>query len=331
MLNNIFFILLFGFSQFLGLDKVDLNDNIYHTPEGVKDVTFEIEEGIKPPQNITGSLGVEVRAKSAIVIDRKSKEILFEKSGLERRAMASLTKIMTALVFLESKQNLDDNVIIENTYIALEGADIDLGVGEELTLNDLLHGTLVASGNDAASALAEFTSGNLDDFVLQMNKRAVEVGMMNTHFENVSGLDAQGHYSTARDMAKLADIAFENPKFSEVTATKEYGIMEGEEARKTFRNTNQLLHADYPNIKGGKTGYTDNAGFCLITMSENDIGNQIITVILGEEENGQQFQDTKALVDWTFKTYKWPKEEIDSNVGEERGASDNGTEINIEQ
>lgn len=176
---------------------------------------------------------------------------------------------------------------------------------EELKVNDLFFGTLVASGNDAASALAETVSGDVDSFILQMNKKASELNMTNTHFASVSGLDTEGHYSTANDLVKLADEAFNKPKILEATSTKRYEIVPKDGTPRTYNNTDKLLTSSYPKLKAGKTGYTEDAGFCLLALSGDGQGNQIITVLLGAELNGNQFQETKALIDWAYRTYSW--------------------------
>lgn len=308
MINNILLSTIFCLSQVFNLVPSGL-ENIFNNPSSFKNgsVSGSQEEGTLYPENITGSLGLKLEARSALILDRKSGKVLFEKAGEEKMPMASLTKIMTTLVALENNINLDDPIIINNNFSELEGADVNLNQGEELKVQDLLYGSLVASGNDAASALAFYVSGDLDNFVIQMNKKASDLKLSNTHFSNVSGLDAEGHYSTAFDLAKLTNEAFNSPKFLEATTTKRYEIIPKEGKSRPFNNTNKLLLADYPKVKAGKTGYTEEAGFCFIALSEDEKGNQIITVILGEKLNGEQFQETKALVDWAFKTYKWRK------------------------
>lgn len=309
MLNNLLFAIIFSFPQILNLGGSANNPELSYISNqlGENGIFEESQKKALPPENATESLGVKINAKSALIVDVKSGEILFEKNSKEKMAMASITKIMTAVVALESKIDLEDTVVIENNFVELEGADIDLQQTEELKIKDLFFGTIVASGNDAASALAETVSGDLDSFVLQMNKKADELGMIDTHFANVSGLDANGHYSTAYDLAKLANIAFKKPKLLEATSTKKYEIVPKDGDSRLYNNTNKLFLANYPKLQAGKTGYTEEAGFCLLALSKDNKGNQIITVLLGAELNGNQFQETKALIDWAYKTYKWPK------------------------
>jgi D-alanyl-D-alanine carboxypeptidase len=302
-MSNILFTILFGIPQLFNFGGNNINSEAVYVSSNNNIV--ENESSIKIPQKVNESLGVKLEAKSAIVLDRRSGEILFAKDSQKKMAMASITKIMTVIVALDSKINLDDTIIIENDFVELEGADINLVQSEKIKVKDLLYGTLIASGNDAASALALHSSGDLNLFISQMNKKAKELGMENTHFANVSGLDAEGHYSTAEDLAKLANYAFKNKQFIEAATTKEYDIVPENGDSRHINSTNKLLLADYPNLKAGKTGYTDNAGFCFLGLSESSKGNQIITVILGEDLNGEQFQETKFLIDWTYKTYSW--------------------------
>ncbi len=304
-MSNILFTILLGASQIFNFNSGVGNESYVANNSNISENAET--RNIKAPQKISDSLGVKLEAKSAIVLDRKSGEILFAKNARQKLAMASITKIMTSIVALDNKINLDDSVIITNDFVELEGADINLAQGEKLKVRDLLYGTLIASGNDAASALALYAGGDLNVFISRMNKKADELGMKNTHFVNPSGLDAEGHYSTAEDLAKLADYAFNNNKFIEADTTKEYDIVPEDGISRHIRSTNKLLLADYPHIKAGKTGFTDNAGFCFLGLSDDGQGNQIITVVLGEDLNGEQFQETKSLIDWAYKTYKLGK------------------------
>jgi D-alanyl-D-alanine carboxypeptidase len=306
MFNNILFAILFSLPQIFAPGEVNLNNELFQDQKSVEEKSISEEESkVTPPEKVTESLGVKLNAKAAVVLDRKSGEILYEKAGQEKLPMASLTKLMTALVSLESKINLNDTVIIKSNSVEVEGLDINLEVGEKIKISDLLFGTLIASGNDAAQAIAEYTSGNIEDFVSQMNKKAAELGLYNTHYVGVTGLDVDGHYSSARDSALLADYAFDNPELAPIVEIKEYEFTTDAGKTHHFKNTNLLLRDDYPKVRGGKTGFTDNAGYCLINLAADEKNNQIITVVLGEKENGDQFQDTKALIDWTFKNYKW--------------------------
>lgn len=289
-------IILFLQQPFSSLKGVDFVSNLQNNNS-----VSEMQTSSAPTKN-SESLGIELTASSALVIDRKTGAFLFEKDPYKKVPIASLTKIMTNLVVLEYKSNLDDVVIIENDLRNIEGADIDLEKGEQIRLRDLVYGSLIASGNDAAIALAEYLSGNIEKFVEEMNKKAKDLNLDNTHFSNPSGLDSNNNYSTAVDLVRLFNYSLNNPVFAEAVQMKEYTAY-SLNLNKThlFRNTNQLLKS-FLNIKGGKTGYTDEAGYCLIVLAENDQGNQIISIVLGSKDS---FQETKALVDWAFKNYKW--------------------------
>lgn len=272
------------------------------------------------PFKKTESLGMQITAKSALVIDRKTKKVLFEKDPNERMAMASLTKLMTAIVFLEeSNKKLDEKFLVPYDITVLEGAGVGLESGEEITYKDLLLGALVGSGNDAAEGLA-LSLSNRKEFIEKMNQKAIDLGLKDTHFNCPSGLDTEGHYSTAADMAKILDYALENKTIKEALEIKEFDIHSlNTDLVYHVMSTNRLLRADYPKIKGGKTGYTEAAGFCLASFSEDKKNNEIITVVMNSDLNGNQFQDTKALVDWTFGNYRWNDKNIHSTSDYPKG------------
>lgn len=257
------------------------------------------------PVKKTESLGMQITAKSALVIDRKTKKVLYEKNANQKMAMASLTKLMTAIVFLEeSKKKLDERFLVPYDITVLDGAGIGLVPGEEISYKDLLWGALVGSGNDAAEALA-LTLDNRKEFIEKMNEKAKELGLNNTHFACVAGLDTSDHYSTATDIVKLFDYALGIKEIREAIRIKEFDAHSlNTDFVHHVVNTNRLLRFDYPRIKGGKTGYTESAGFCLVAWSE-DKNNEIITVVMNSDLDGNQFQDTKALIDWTFGNYRW--------------------------
>lgn len=271
---------------------------------------------INSPQKVSESLGVKIKAKSGLIYDRQSKTVLFEKNAYQRRPIASLTKLMTSLLVLESQTDFNTPVKVSNNP-NLEGADIDLAPGEEVTLKDLLYGTLISSGNDAATAMARFISGNnLDKFINQMNKKALEIGLNDTHFSNVTGLNSNKNFSTAYDLVRLTDYILDKyPFVQQIITTKNYQFNSIYPTDKIhhLKTTNELLRDDYPRVIGGKTGFTDGAGFCLVNLAQDKKGHQIITVVLGAEKNGQQFQDTKGLIDWTYKNFKWEEKREEKN------------------
>ncbi len=258
------------------------------------------------PIKKTESLGMQITAKSAIVLDRKTKKVLYEKNPNQRMAMASLTKLMTAIVFLEeSKKKLDERFLVPYEITVLDGAGIGLVPGEEISYKDLFWGALIGSGNDAAEGLA-LTLGNRKEFIDKMNEKAKELGLLDTHFACASGLDTENHYSTASDMAKILDYALGIKEIKEAMKVKEFDVHSlNTDLVHHVLNTNRLLRYDYPKMKGGKTGYTEAAGFCLASYSLDEKDNGIITVVMNSDLDGNQFQDTKALVDWTYNNYKW--------------------------
>lgn len=260
------------------------------------------------PKKVSDSLGVKLEySKAAVVLDVKTKRVLFEKNAYGKLPPASLTKIMTALLAFESKRKLDEEIRVFQKSVNTVERTIDLEEGEVVTLKDLLAGSLIASGNDAALTLAlSVADGSLSKFVEKMNEKAKNLGLKLTHFENVNGLDAKEQVSSAYDLALLFLEAQKNPTFRELISLKKYEFQAKNSSKKhEFNNSNFLLRDDYPNVYGGKTGYTDEAGFCLAVLARDKEGNEIITIVLGVTETGWHFQETKALIDWTFKNYKW--------------------------
>lgn len=235
-----------------------------------------------------------VSASCAILVDAESGRVLMEKNADEERAIASITKLMTALVAVESTSDLDRTVTIQKEWTLAEGSSMYLREGEELTLRELLYGLLLVSGNDAALAIAGFCAGDTDTFVEWMNMRAQELGMERTHFVNPNGLPAEGHYSTAADMAKLAIVVMEQPDLAEIVGTKSVTM-----AGRTMTNHNKLLWR-YEGCVGMKTGYTDAAGRTLVSCAQRD-GQRLIAVTLNAPND---WADHAAMFDYGFS--QWP-------------------------
>jgi D-alanyl-D-alanine carboxypeptidase len=260
------------------------------------------------PDKKSLSLGVDITAKAGIITDLKSSQILFEKNKNDKLPMASLTKIMTAVILLDSEVSMEDTYTVEQEVMEFYGSDIDLEVGEEITVNNLLHGLLINSGNDAAMAIARKVGKTKENFVKMMNQKAQDLGMNNTMFHNPHGLDYKDHYASASDLAILAAYAYQKPIFRQIIRMKDFQFdAENIVKHHQFKNTNQLLHEDYFMINGGKTGFTDNAQYCLIAYGSDKNKHEIITVILGSPEDGMQFHDTKAMIEWTYGNYHWGK------------------------
>ncbi len=247
---------------------------------------------------IRASAEVEVSAESAIVIDAYSKRILFEKNAYSKRAMASTTKIMTALVAIEELK-LDDVVTVSPFAASTEGSSIWLSPGEHMTVEDLLYGLMLSSGNDAATALAEHTAGSVEAFTVLMNKRANEIGALNTNFTNPHGLPDDSHYTTAYDLALISANAIHNSLFKTICSTKAKTISwESSQWDRSLTNHNKLLNM-YDYTIGVKTGYTKKAGRCLVSAAEKD-GQLLIAVTLSAPDD---WNDHIKLYEHCFDKY----------------------------
>ena len=236
----------------------------------------------------------DISAGSAILIHADSGETLFERNADERRLIASTTKIMTALVALESCA-LDERVRVDARAAGVEGSSMYLREGEVLTVEELLYGLLLVSGNDAASALAIHVSGSEAGFAALMNAKARELGLRNTHFTNPHGLDGEGHYSSARDLALIAAAALENEDFARIASTRSKSVN-----GRVLVNHNRLLR-EYPGCTGVKTGYTRAAGRALVSSAERG-ETRLICVTLSDPDD---WRDHAALLDWGFENWEY--------------------------
>jgi len=240
-----------------------------------------------------------ISAKSAVLIDGASGRVLYEHNAYEKLPMASTTKIMTGLLACESGK-LEKTVKVSPFASGTEGSSLWLKIGEKLTLEELTYGLMLKSGNDAAVAIAEYLGGNVDAFALLMNKRAREIGAVNTNFTNPHGLDADGHYTTAFDLAMIAREAMRNKKFREIVSTKTYSIpMQDEKWDRALKNHNKLLWR-YEGCNGVKTGYTKKTGRCLVTSAERD-GENLICVTLNATDD---WNDHINLFNYGFENYE---------------------------
>ena len=221
---------------------------------------------------------ISVSAESAVVLNADTGEILYSKNPYEKRGMASTTKIMTSLVALDYG-NLTDTVKAKLSDVTVEGTSIGLKEGDEVSLETLVAGMLLESGNDAANVTATMIGGSKEKFSQLMNKKAKELGMLSTNFKNPSGLTEEGHYSTAYDMALLASETIKNQKFRELCSTRSYKATYGTpQYQRTFYNHNKFLSI-YDGALGIKTGFTKASGRCLITAAERD-GVTLVAVTL---------------------------------------------------
>ncbi|MCM2980955.1 D-alanyl-D-alanine carboxypeptidase [Niallia circulans] len=242
-----------------------------------------------------------VSAQSAILMEQDSGRVIFEKDAHTKRRIASITKIMTALLAVESGK-LEDTVTVSSNAIRTEGSSIYLQEGEKIKLEDLVYGLMLRSGNDAAVAIAETVGGSLDGFVYLMNQKAEEIGMKNTHFANPHGLDDhEDHYSTAYDMALLTRYAMNNDTYKKIAGTKSYrSESTNNEWNRVWRNKNKLLTSLYEHSTGGKTGYTKRAKRTLVSTAEKD-GVEYIAVTLNDPDD---WDDHINMFETAFKTYK---------------------------
>ena len=218
-----------------------------------------------------------ISAECAILYEAETGTVLYEKNPDRQMLIASTTKIMTALVALENS-DCDDIVTIPSQCEGIEGSSMYLKAGEKLSLKTLLYGLLLESGNDAAVAIAIHTAGTVEKFAELMNARAQELGCTNTHFVNPNGLDADDHYSSARDLALIMAEAMNSKVFKQIVSTKTF-TAEG----RTFSNHNKLLWS-YEGMVGGKTGYTDEAGLCLASEAIVN-GRKYIAITVNAEGN----------------------------------------------
>ncbi|MEG0750889.1 MAG: D-alanyl-D-alanine carboxypeptidase family protein [Oscillospiraceae bacterium] len=273
---------------------------------------------------LTGSLGegetvsiptisnkevLELAAPSAILIERATGELLYEQAADEPRAIASITKIMTMILVMEAIENgkisLQDKVNVSEHAYSMGGSQIWLEPGEELTVDEMLKAVAVASANDAAVALAEHVSGGEPSFVAEMNRRAAELGMVNTVFKNSNGLDEDGHISCARDVAEMSREVLRHELVRKYITIWQEELRGGETE---LTNTNKMLKS-FSGTTGIKTGTTNKAGVCISASAERD-GMELIAVVLGCPDSASRFASARTLLEYGFANYELAKTEI---------------------
>ncbi|WP_052343523.1 D-alanyl-D-alanine carboxypeptidase family protein [Bacillus massiliigorillae] len=240
-----------------------------------------------------------VSAESAVLMEQESGRVLFEKNAHEKKRIASITKIMTAILAVESGK-LNEMVTVSGRAFGTEGSSLYLKQGQKMKLKDLVYGLMLRSGNDAAVAIAEHVGGSLEGFVLLMNQKAQEIGMTNTSFTNPHGLDnTPNHYSTAYDMALLTRYAMNNATYAEIAGTKNHKASNPNEAWDySWNNKNKMLKL-YEYSTGGKTGFTKLARRTLVsTATKDDLSLIAVTLNAGDDWN-----DHMSLFDYGFKDY----------------------------
>ena len=263
----------------------------------------------------TDTLTETLSAKSAILMEMSSGQVLMEKNADEKLPPASITKIMTLLLVMEVLDTgaitLEDKVTTSREASSKGGSQIWLKEGEVMTVHELIKATAVASANDASTALAEYIAGDETGFVAMMNNRAMELGMTNTNFENCSGLDdtAENHYTTARDIAIMSRELMKHEKIKEYTTIWMDSLRNGETE---LVNTNRLVRF-YKGATGLKTGTTSKAGYCISATAQRD-GMELVAVVLGSDNSTDRFEDAKKLLNWGFANYSVYEPQIDTSL-----------------
>ena len=280
----VFLLILLNFSTVCADDvdnEVDFEDTIEVTASNVSEL---------PKTN----------SRRYIVYDRISKSMIIGKNEDIKSAMASTTKIMTTIVILE-KADLNKTVTVSAKAGGTGGSRLGLKRGDKASVRDLLYGLMLRSGNDAAVALAEHVGGSVKEFAELMNEKAIELGLTNTHFVTPHGLDDANHYTTALELAKLTDYAMNNETFSKIVGTKSITIYINNQPRQ-INNTNELLGV-LNGVVGVKTGFTNNAGRCLVTETKRN-NMDIITIVLGADTKKDRTKDSVNLIEYTYSKYK---------------------------
>lgn len=272
---------------------------------------------------------MEISAKSAILVDFNTGKVLYSKNENEPLAMASMTKVMSMLLIMEKIDDgslkYDDIVEISTESSSMRGSQIFLNPGDKYKVIDLLKGVAMASANDAVVALAEKTYGSKEHFIEAMNKKAESLGLKNTHFVNVHGLDEEGHYSSAYDMSVMARELLKHEKILDFTRVYEEYLTKPDGSQIWLVNTNKLVRF-YDGVDGLKTGFTQNAGYCLTaTGKKNNL--RLISVVMGEESIEKRSSDTVKLLNYGFNTFKVNliknKREILGKVNVQKGKKEN--------
>ncbi len=260
-----------------------------------------------PKKQQMNSIGVITSAVSALVVDRTSGEVLFQKNINEPRSIGSITKLMTAHVFLQSGVSLDEKVSLLSDDLRYGGVQ-HLSLGDTYSIQDILYASLVSSDNTATAALARLSNLSSGDFVARMNEEAAEIGMEHTQFVDPTGLSSK-NLSVVSDLAKLIDESAKNELIQKITQTHTISIIGSSGRSYGLENTDELL-TSFVNeppykIETAKTGYLPEAGYCLSALFSNEGKREIIVVVLGSDSDAGRFQDVKALASWAYDTFEW--------------------------
>ena len=238
-------------------------------------------------------------AKAMCVMETSSKRVLNSKNMDTKLAMASTTKIMTAITAIENCDDLDKTFEISPKAVGVPGTSLYLRKGEVFSTRDLLYGLMLISGNDASVAIGEHISGSVSEFVKLMNKTAKKIGAESSHFDNTHGLDSKTHYTTAYDLALITSYAMMNPTFKEIVSTKKAKITNTDGKSRYLKNKNKLLNS-FDGCNGVKTGFTDDAGRCFVSSAERE-GMNVVCVVLN---CGPMFEECSRFMEEAFASYK---------------------------
>lgn len=297
--RDILYLFAFMFILYLAIGNIfklpaDKPDQALLSVLSDSDTSPVTQESLPEESDLTPS-SLKINARSACVIDFDTGTVLYEKNAYRKRSMASTTKIMTAILAVENS-TLDTMVTISGKAANMGGSVMGLKEGSQVRMEDLLYGLLLCSGNDAAVAIAEYCGGSIYGFAEMMNQKAVDIGAYETSFSNPHGLDAENHYTTAYDLAKIARYALNNPVISRIVGTQEYQY-----AGRTLRSTNEMLQG-YQGADGVKTGYTGLAGRCLVTSAtRNDM--RLISVVLFCDTKNLRTSSSSRILDYSFGKY----------------------------
>ncbi len=285
----IFFLLSYNINVFG--DDIEIDENVY----------TQLDDSSIATSSNKNSNNLNLNARSCVVFDRVSKQVIYGKNEYNKVKMASTTKIMTATIVLE-KMNLNETIEVSKKAANTGGSRLGLKTGDKITILDLLYGLMLCSGNDAAVALAECTAGSVQDFSVLMNEKALELELTNSHFESPHGLDSDEHYTTAYELAKLSDYALKNKMFAQIVGSQNHTItLNGQP--KNLSNTNELL-GNLNGVYGIKTGFTNGANRCLVTACKRG-KMDIICVVLGCDTKNFRTQDSKKLIEYTFENFEY--------------------------
>lgn len=245
-------------------------------------------------------------AESAILLEVSTGKVIYEKNADKKLAPASMTKVMSMLLIMEAidsgKLNFEDEVVISDNASKMGGSQIFLQTGEKYKVQELLKGIAIASGNDAVVAMAEKVSGSLSSFVEAMNNKANALGLKNTHFDNPHGLESENHYTTARDMSIMAKELLKHEKILEFTSIYEDYLKKPDGSSIWLVNTNRLVRF-YEGVDGLKTGFTDQAGYCITTTAKRK-DMRLLSVVMNVETSDLRSKDTVNMLNYGFNTYK---------------------------